>query len=293
MPSLNIDLDFFDHPKTKRLKAMLGPAAAIYLIQLWVYAGKYHTEDGLFKKYMPDEVASFAGYHGKGEKMLQAMLQAGFIEKAGRWTKGCRWAFVVRNWTEHEGHLVNFRLRAKMGSEARWAHKRNSIINESKKNNASSNASSNALSNASSNALTNSTCSTVQKKKRESGVLRKDNDIATAPPAETASPALPAAPFFPEEDILSVGKAYCKLRCPGFAENRTYLLGRQMFFAAKELLRLNAGDVKRAVLCLNHFAEYYADKNKTDWHWNYVLEDFPKWDEGMRAQETKEQNNVK
>ena len=124
------------------------------------------------------------------------------------------------------------------------------------------------------------------------GEMREDNDIREDKD-KTASPALPAAPFFPEEDILSVGKAYCKLRCPGFAENRTYLLGRQMFFAAKELLRLNAGNVKRAVLCLNHFAEYYADKNKTDWHWNYVLEDFPKWDEGMRDQETKEQNNVK
>jgi len=120
---------------------------------------------------------------------------------------------------------------------------------------------------------------------REVNDIREDKD-------KTASPALSAAPHFPEEDILRVAEAYCKLRCPAFANNKIYLRGEAMFYPSKELLAHNNGDVDRAVLCLTHFNEHYTDKGKVEWNWRYVLEDFPKWDEGMKAIEAKEIQNV-
>jgi hypothetical protein len=110
MPSLNIDLNFFDHPKVKRLRALVGPEAEIYIIRLWAYAGKFHSEDGILKGYSGPEIEGLAEWKGKPGVMLQAMLKVGFIESGNR----------IHDWAEHEGHLLVYKARARVANAARW-----------------------------------------------------------------------------------------------------------------------------------------------------------------------------
>lgn len=96
---------------------------------------------------------------------------------------------------------------------------------------------------------------------------------------------------YPEADILAVATAYCELHGMAFVSDTTrgiYLKQKGMFYPAKDLLALNNGDVERTKLCLSDFAEHYEGENKMDWNWNYVLEDFPGWDEPRREYERKQ-----
>lgn len=98
---------------------------------------------------------------------------------------------------------------------------------------------------------------------------------------------------FPESDILDVAGKYCELRGTKFVSEdarRVYLRGSGMFYPAKDLLTMIGGDVDRACLCLEHFAEHFEGREEplTNWNWTHILADFPKWAEGMRAQEEAE-----
>lgn len=136
MPSLNLDLNFFDHPKVKRLRALAGPEAEVYLLRLWSYAGRYHAVDGILKNFSGPEIETIIDWRGEKLAMLQAMLKVGFLEKA-------RNGYKIHDWQEHEGHLIIFRERARLASAQRWG---NRINKESLPlSNATSNATSNAL----------------------------------------------------------------------------------------------------------------------------------------------------
>lgn len=125
MPSLNLDLNFFDHPKVKRLRASIGPEAEIYLIRIWAYAGRYHPDDGILRDFTALEIERLAEWRGEKRAMLQAMLKVGFIEKAGKWHK-------IHDWQEHEGHLIIFKERAKLAAASRWGNRNNKDIKRKK-----------------------------------------------------------------------------------------------------------------------------------------------------------------
>lgn len=135
MPSLNLDLNFFDHPKVKRLRAAIGPEAEIYLLRLWAYAGRFHAATGNLKGYTSAEIEALAEWKGESGKMLQAMLRVGFLEPGNK----------IHDWREHEGHLIIFKERAQQAAATRWG---NRINKESKQKHKTSNASSSATSNA-------------------------------------------------------------------------------------------------------------------------------------------------
>lgn len=118
MPSLNIDLNFFEHPKLKRLRGLLNPNAEAYLIRLWAHVGKFHPEDGILKNFSKLEIEGIAGWDGEKNKMLEAFLKTGFIEKVGKW-------YEIHDWREHEGHLLVFKERAKLAAEGRWGNRIN------------------------------------------------------------------------------------------------------------------------------------------------------------------------
>lgn len=116
MPYLNLDLDFFEHPKIRRLIGLLGKGSEIYPIRIWCHCGKYHVADGRMRGYSPKEVEAIAGYEGTDGAMLQAMLTVGLLEgdeKSG---------FRVHDWKETNGHLIAFKKRAKQAASIRWGH---------------------------------------------------------------------------------------------------------------------------------------------------------------------------
>lgn len=115
MPDLNVDLDYFEHLKTRRLASKLGPFAPLIPIKLWAYCGKYHPEDGRFSQEQDKEIADIAGFSGDATSMLQALLDAGFIDR------DVSGVFFIHDWMDHQGHLVAYKQRAKIAAKARWS----------------------------------------------------------------------------------------------------------------------------------------------------------------------------
>lgn len=113
MPNLNLDLDYFSHPKTVRLVGIIGDGADIYPIRLWAYCGKYHVADGVLKGYSKGEIEGALGWRGKGGELVDALLKVGYLDKN-------RETYSVHEFVDHEGHLLAFHERAKQANKARW-----------------------------------------------------------------------------------------------------------------------------------------------------------------------------
>ena len=108
--------------------------------------------------------------------------------------------------------------------------------------------------------------------------------------APSASPLL-AAGQFPEADILAVAGAYAEAKGVKFADQvgRTaYLKMRKVYYGAKDLLAQAQGNVKRATAAIIDHAAHYKRNEKPDWKFEWILEDFYKWDEA-RIQNEKEE----
>lgn len=113
MPSLNLDLDFFDHPKTKRLIGLLGRGAEVLPIKLWAYCGKFHSKDGKLTDYTEQEIESIAGWWGETGKMMAALIRCGLIEPDGT-------GFKIHDWEFYQGHIEIYKRRALNAAKARW-----------------------------------------------------------------------------------------------------------------------------------------------------------------------------
>lgn len=113
MPYLNFDLDYFDHPKTKRLIGMLGKGSEVLPVRVWVFCGKFYPERGRLAGYSAHEIESIVGWWGKPGEMMEAMVKVGFMEHEGQ-------DFVVHDWKDHAGHLIEFKKRAQVAAKARW-----------------------------------------------------------------------------------------------------------------------------------------------------------------------------
>ncbi len=132
MSYLNLDENYFDHIKTKRLVARLGFGAELLPLQLWCHAAHYFPEDGTFKGYNAEEIKAFCKWNGDASSMLVALLELSFLVEVSPKN------YKINDWDEHQGHIISFKIRGKHNAEKRWAKYR---LN---KENASSIADSNA-----------------------------------------------------------------------------------------------------------------------------------------------------
>lgn len=113
MPSINLDLDYPDHPKTRRLVGILGRGAEAMPIRLWCYCGKYHRNDGSLSSYATEEIEALLDWHGEPGKAIQALVRVGFLDRTPE-------GLFVHDWEEHAGHLLAYHEAAKAGAKARW-----------------------------------------------------------------------------------------------------------------------------------------------------------------------------
>lgn len=113
MPYLNLDPNYFDHPKTRRLVASLGPGADVLPIRLWAYCARYHPNDGRMKGYTIPEVESIMGWTGEPGSAIKSMGRVGFI-------LGHKSGFQCIDWLQHQGHLAAFSRRGKAANKVRW-----------------------------------------------------------------------------------------------------------------------------------------------------------------------------
>lgn len=114
MPTLNIDLNYFEHKKTKRLICLLGRGAEILPIRLWIYCGIFHSDTGELAGYSDQEIESIANWWGKSGDMLCAMKTVNYMHKR-------RKTWVMTGFLEHQGHITAYRLKGKAMAEARWS----------------------------------------------------------------------------------------------------------------------------------------------------------------------------
>jgi hypothetical protein len=113
MPYLNLDLDYFDHPKTRRLIGLLGRGAAELPIRLWAYCGKYHSLSGSLAGYSAQEIESIVGWWGKPGELVEALTRVGFLVEGAD-------GYRIHEWADHNGHIEVFKERAKGAAKQRW-----------------------------------------------------------------------------------------------------------------------------------------------------------------------------
>lgn len=105
---MRIDVGFWQHRKTLRLRARIGDAALWLPPRIWSYAAQ-NQPDGDFSQYSAEEIAMLVGYLGDAQGMLEALQQASFFD-----------GMKVHGWAEHNGYHTVFAERAKKAATARW-----------------------------------------------------------------------------------------------------------------------------------------------------------------------------
>lgn len=160
---LNLDPDYFSHPKTTKLIALLGLGAECLPLKIWSYCAKYSPEKGLITSN-PKELAIICGWNGDASSMLAALLDSCCIDATSDPT-----VFKVHDWEEHQGHIWALKLRGKANALKRW----NNNINIKAEKHTSSIASSNAISNAPYLTLPNLTNKDIINKKFEKPTIEE------------------------------------------------------------------------------------------------------------------------
>lgn len=105
--------NFYTHRKTMRLRGMIGDDAFWVPTRLWAYAAE-NQPDGDFSGYTDGEIAGLIGYHKDPAKMLEALLQAGFIDSDRK----------IHDWAEHNAYHQVFAQRASKAAKVKWEKER-------------------------------------------------------------------------------------------------------------------------------------------------------------------------
>jgi hypothetical protein len=120
MPSLNLDLDFLQHPKTERLVGALGDNAELIPLRVWCYVGKFHSKDGVLRGYSKERIETIAKWRGRPGEAVDALVEVRFLDWDGT-------NYRVHNWKKRSGHIYLFKKRAEKASKARWTSNATSI----------------------------------------------------------------------------------------------------------------------------------------------------------------------
>lgn len=120
MSSLNFDVNYFDHFKTKRLIGILGKNAELLPIKLWAYCAKIHPETGRLDGYSVREIEFLMGWDGEQGKAVTALVLVGFLKEHFRSPGNDACAFSINDWFEYQGHLRAFKERSRKANRKRW-----------------------------------------------------------------------------------------------------------------------------------------------------------------------------
>jgi hypothetical protein len=119
MLSINLDLDFFTHPKVIRFAGLLGSGSEIHLIRLWCFVGKHSPGTGGLDDWSAEEVESAADWRGEKGGMIEAMLRCKLIHRRKK-------GFSIHDWAEHAAHLQQYekvRSERRKAAKKRWEGK--------------------------------------------------------------------------------------------------------------------------------------------------------------------------
>jgi len=114
VPSINLDIDYFDHLKTVRLIGLLGKGSEVLPIRLWCRVAKFHGETGELAGYSAQEIESLVGWCGKPGEMIGTMVKTGFLEQTEN-------GYRIPGWKDKQGHIAAYHERGRKAAVARWA----------------------------------------------------------------------------------------------------------------------------------------------------------------------------
>ena len=127
MSYLNLDFDFFDHPKTRRLRGILGQGSETLILRIWAHCGKFHPNDGVLTGYSVAELEEIAGWRGEQGKAIDALITVGLLKQCSSMcssnAQANASALQVHDWCEHQGHISMLKDRAKAAAAVRWGKK--------------------------------------------------------------------------------------------------------------------------------------------------------------------------
>ena len=101
------------HPKTIKLKRILGTWEPI--ITLWLWAAE-NKPSGNFGGMEPEDIAIAANWEGAPAQLIDALLAVKYLEQIDG-------AYVLHGWEEHNAYAANAEKRSKkarLAAQARW-----------------------------------------------------------------------------------------------------------------------------------------------------------------------------
>jgi len=113
---VRLNCNFYTHRKTARLRSLIGDDAFWLPPRLWSYAAE-NCPDGCFKDFTASELAMLLGYTKDASSMLEALLQAGFMDSN---------PLRIHDWADFNGYHTVFAARARAAANARWEKQRES-----------------------------------------------------------------------------------------------------------------------------------------------------------------------
>ena len=115
MKDIRLSLGFLDHPKTIRLKRLLGWDGIESLIRLWFFAAQYKP-DGCLEGMVLEDIEIAAKWSGDFGLFVNTIDNLNWLEKKN----GCYW---LHDWEQHNGWVAHSNQRterAKRGAAAKW-----------------------------------------------------------------------------------------------------------------------------------------------------------------------------
>lgn len=123
---IRLSIGFLDHPKTIKLKRILGWYGVESLMRLWFFAAQYKP-DGYLLNLNNEDIEIAAKWNGKGGEFVKTLLDLKWIDFDGEF-------YCLHDWEEHNGFVATFNERserAKKAIKARWDKKKSDGITDS------------------------------------------------------------------------------------------------------------------------------------------------------------------
>jgi len=122
---IRIKLDFYDHPKTVKLKRKLGINAVVSLQQLWIYAAQNRSK-GILHGLDDEDIAIASRWDGDADKFINGLIDVKFLEKGEDGT------LILHDWEEHQPFAFYSEERSKQAraaAAARWGGEKSNSPN--------------------------------------------------------------------------------------------------------------------------------------------------------------------
>lgn len=106
-----VDSDYFDHPKSLRIRSILGQEADVYPIRLFAWASKYAPTGVIMESSLQIEEA--CKWRGDEGKLYRVLVDCGFIEEESGNVR-------IHNWDKYSGYWLQRWQRRKEQKRKRY-----------------------------------------------------------------------------------------------------------------------------------------------------------------------------